>query len=169
MIKESINTAFNKQINEEFYSAYLYLSMCAYFENQSLKGFANWMRIQTQEEVAHAMGMFDYLHARDGKPVLAPVNQPPSDWESPLAIFEAVLAHEQFITTKINELMDIAQEEKDRAAEQFLLWYIKEQVEEESTANDLLTKLRLIGSDPNALLLMDAELSGRVFNPPVIG
>lgn len=169
MIKESINSAFNKQINEEFYSAYLYLSMNAYFEGLSLLGFANWMKIQTQEEMAHGMGMFDFLHARDGKVVLEQINKPVNEWSSPLEVFEAVLAHEQFVTSKIYEIMDVAEAEKDRAAMQFLQWYIKEQVEEEDTANEILTKLRLIGSDPNALLLLDKDLGARVFVSPVIG
>lgn len=168
MIKETMNTAFNKQINEELYSAYLYLSMSAYFEGLSLMGFANWMKIQTQEEVAHAMGMFDYLHSRDGKAILDTINKPSNEWSSPEEVFEAVLAHEQFVTSKIYELMDIADAEKDRAATQFLQWYVKEQVEEEDTANEILTKLRLIGSDPNALLLLDKDLAARVFVAPVI-
>lgn len=169
MIKETINTAFNKQINAEFYSAYLYLSMCSYFEGLSLLGFANWMKIQTQEEVAHGMGMFDFLHSRDGKAILEQIDMPSADWSSPLDVFEAVLAHEEFVTSKIYELMDIAETEKDRAAMQFLQWYIKEQVEEEATANDIVTKLKLIGSDPNALLLLDKDLAARVFVAPVIG
>lgn len=169
MIKESVNSAFNKQINEELYSSYLYLSMAAYFEGLSLKGFANWMKIQTQEETAHAMGLFEYIHTRDGKVILQSVAQPPSEWASPEEVFEAVLKHEQYITEKISELMDICEDEKDRLSLSFLQWYIKEQAEEESTANDILTKLKLIKSDANALLLLDAELGARTFVAPVIG
>lgn len=169
MISEKMNAALNKQLNEELYSAYLYLSMSAYFEGLSLLGFANWMKVQTQEETAHGMGFFDYLHSRDGKVELEQINKPQINWNSPQEAFEAVLKHEQYITSKISELMDIADEEKDRPALSFLQWYIKEQVEEESTAKDLLTKLRLIGSDANALLLLDKELAGRTFVAPLIG
>ena len=169
MIKETLNNAINKQINEELYSAYLYLSMSAYFEEMSLKGFANWMKIQVQEEIAHATGLYDYLHARDGKVVLEAIQKPNSEWNSPIEVFEATLKHEQFITSKISELMDVAEEAKDRAALSFLQWYIKEQVEEESTAKDILAKLNFAGADTNALLLIDNELGARTFNPPVIG
>ena len=169
MIKETLNDAINKQINEEMYSAYLYLSMSAYFEELSLKGFASWMKIQVQEEVAHAMGLYDYLHARDGKVVLEAIQKPNCEWNSPLEVFEATLKHEQYITCKISELMDVAEEAKDRAALSFLQWYIKEQVEEEATAKDILAKLKFAGSDTNALLLIDAELGARTFNAPVIG
>ena len=169
MISEKMNAAFNKQINEEFYSAYLYLSMSAYFERLGLLGFSNWMKVQTQEETAHAMGLFDYVNSRGGKIELEQVNKPQINWNSALDAFEAVLKHEEFITSKISELMDVAETEKDRPALSFLQWYIKEQVEEEATAGDLLTKLKLIGSDVNALLLMDKDLAARTFVAPVIG
>ena len=169
MISEKMNAAFNKQINEEFYSAYLYLSMSAYFEGLGLLGFSNWMKVQTQEETAHAMGLFDYVNSRGGKIELEQVNKPQINWNSALDAFEAVLKHEEYITSKISELMDVAETEKDRPALSFLQWYIKEQVEEEATAGELLTKLKLIGSDVNALLLMDKDLAARTFVAPVIG
>lgn len=169
MIKETLNNSINKQINEEMYSAYLYLSMSAYFEELSLKGFANWMKIQVQEEIAHAMGLYDYLHARDGKVELEAIAKPNCEWHSAVEVFEAVYKHEQYITCKISELMETAEAEKDRAALSFLQWYIKEQVEEESTAKDILAKLKFAGEDTNALLLIDNELGQRTFNAPTIG
>lgn len=169
MINETMNMAFNEQMNAEFYSAYLYLSMNAYFEEQSLTGFANWMKIQTKEEMAHAMGIYDYLNARDGHIVLEQIQKPECTWTNALEVFEAVLAHEQEVTCLINKLADIADEQKDRAAMQFLNWYIKEQVEEEATAKNIVDKLRMANNEANALLLLDAELGARVFNAPVIG
>ena len=136
MMNEKLEKAFNDQINAEFYSEYLYLSMLAYFERLNLQGFKNWMDVQRQEEHAHAMGLFNYVHERGSKVTLQPIAQPETDWESPLAVFEAVLKHEQLVTSKINALMDVADEVKDRAAVSFLDWYLKEQVEEESNVGE---------------------------------
>ncbi len=169
MINNNMASAFNKQINAEFYSSYLYLSMCAYLEDMSLLGLANWMKIQYQEELAHAMGMFDYLNSRGGRVALEQIDKPPHNWNSPLHVFEEVLKHEEYVTSLIWALADTAETEKDRAAMTFLKWYIDEQVEEEATANDLVSKLKLIGTDANALLQFDKDLAARVFNPPVIG
>ncbi len=169
MISEKMNAAFNSQIKEEMYSSNLYLSMAAYFEGLGLKGFSNWMKIQTQEENAHMMGMFDYVIERDGKVTLQAINQPPHEWDSPLACFDAVYKHEQFVTSLINGLMDVAEEEKDRAAMSFLQWYIKEQVEEEANCAEICQKLRLIAGDANALLLLDKDLAARTYVAPVIG
>ena len=169
MINHNMEAAFNKQINAEFYSAYMYLSMCAHFEDMNLLGFANWMKVQTQEEVAHAMGIFDYLHSRGGKAILEQIDKPPHHWDSPLHIFEEALKHEQHVTSLIWNLADIAESEKDRASMTFLKWYIDEQVEEEDTAGNLVAKLKLIGSDANALLQLDKDLAARTFTPPVIG
>lgn len=169
MINEKMEKAFLDQINKELYSEYLYLSMKAYFANLNLKGFVNWMDVQVQEEHAHAMGMFDYVIERGGKVVLEAIEKPCSDWESPLDVFKAVLAHEEFVTSRINALMDVAEETKDRAALNFLNWYIKEQVEEEASVGDVLSQLEMIGDDKTALLALDKELMTRVFNQPVIG
>ena len=169
MINEKMNKAFNDQINAELYSAYLYLSMNAYFEEQSLTGFANWMKIQVQEEIAHGMGMYDYLNSRDGHIILEEINKPDCTWNSPLEVFEAVLKHEKHVTSLINNLADVAEAQKDRAAMQFINWYIKEQVEEEATAKTIVDKLKMAGNDTNALLLLDSELGSRTFNAPVIG
>ena len=169
MINEKLEKAFNVQINKEFYSEYLYLSMQAYFERLNLKGFVNWMSVQVQEERAHAMGMFDYLNQRGGNVQLEAIEKPQTDWKSPLDVFEQVLKHEEYVTSSINELMDVAEETKDRAAMSFLNWYLKEQVEEEDNVGNVLATLKLIGDDKKALLMLDKELATRTFVAPVIG
>lgn len=169
MINEKMEKAFNDQINKEFYSEYLYLSMQAYFERLNLKGFVNWFTVQVQEEHAHAMGMLNYVQERGGKVELEAIDKPETEWASPLACFEQVLEHEEYVTSRINALMDVAEEVKDRAALSFLDWYLKEQVEEEASVGGVLATLKLIGNDANALLLLDKELAARTFVAPVIG
>ncbi len=169
MINEKMEQAFLDQINKELYSEYLYLSMKAYFADLNLKGFVNWMNVQIQEEHAHAMGMFDYVIERGGKVVLEAIEKPENCWKSPLEVFRAVLAHEEFVTSRINALLDVAEETKDRAAAVFLNWYLKEQVEEESSVGDVLSQLEMIGDDKTALLALDKELLARTFTQPVIG
>ena len=169
MISEKMQKAFNDQINKELYSEYLYLAMKAYFEKLSLKGFVNWMSVQIQEEHAHAMGMFDYDHERGGEVELEAIDKPETKWASPLACFEHILSHEEYVTSRINALMDVAEEVKDRAALSFLDWYLKEQVEEEATVGDVLATLKLIGDDKKALLMLDKDLATRTFVQPVIG
>lgn len=169
MISKEMEKAFNAQINAELYSEYLYLSMQAYFSRLNLQGFVNWFTVQVQEEHAHAMGMFDYVHERGGEVKLMAIDAPQTDWASPLACFEQVLEHEKFVTSKINALMDVAENEKDRAALSFLDWYLKEQVEEESNVGGVLATLQLIKDDANALLLLDKDLATRTFVQPVIG
>lgn len=169
MINEKLEKAFNIQINKEFYSEYLYLSMQAYFERLNLKGFVNWMSVQVQEERAHAIGMFDYLNQRGGVVALEAIEKPEIDWKSPLDVFENVLKHEEYVTASINELMDVAEEVKDRATMSFLNWYLKEQVEEEDNVGNVLATLRLIGDDKKALLMLDKDLAARTFVAPVIG
>ncbi len=169
MMNEKLEKAFNDQINAEFYSEYLYLSMLAYFERMNLQGFKNWMDVQRQEEHAHAMGLFNYVHERGAKVTLQPIAQPETDWESPVAVFEAVLKHEQLVTSKINALMDVAEDVRDRAAVSFLDWYLKEQVEEESNVGNVLKTLKMICNDQNCLYMLDKELATRTFTAPVIG
>lgn len=169
MINEKLEKAFNDQINKELYSEYLYLSMQAYFERLNLKGFVNWMSVQVQEEHAHALGMFDYLNQRGGNVQLEAIDKPETDWESPLAVFEQVLEHEEYVTSRINALMDVAEETKDRAAMSFLNWYLKEQVEEEDNVGNVLATLKLIGDDKKALLMLDKDFATRTFVQPVIG
>lgn len=169
MINEKLEEAFNDQINKELYSEYLYLAMKTKFMEWNLQGFVNWFNVQVQEEHAHGMGMFDYLDERGGKIDLRAIDRPEVKGNTPLEIFEHVLEHEQFVTSRINHLADVAEEVKDRAALNFLNWYLKEQVEEEANVGGLLATLKLIGDDKKALLMLDKELSTRTFVQPVIG
>lgn len=169
MINEKMEKALLNQINKELFSEYLYLSMKAYFANLNLDGFVNWMNVQIQEEHAHAMGLYDYVIERGGKVILEAIEKPESFWQSPLEVFKAVLAHEEYITSEIYSLMDVADETKDRAASIFLNWYVKEQVEEESSVSKVLAQLEMIGDDKQGLLALDKELAQRTFVQPVIG
>jgi ferritin len=169
MINKKMEDAINGQINAEFYSAYLYLQMAAYFKSLNLPGFANWMTVQTQEEVTHAMKFYDYLISRGGKVKLVSVDGPATNWESPLAVFEASYKHEQKVTGLINALMDLAMQEKDHAASMFLQWFVNEQVEEEANADAISQQLRLAAGNSSALLMIDRELATRVFVPPTAG
>ena len=166
MIKEKIQDALNKQINAELYSSYLYLSMSAYFESINLKGCANWMRVQTQEELVHAMKFYDYLIERGGKVVLSSIESPPTEWPSPLAIFEQAYQHEQKVTGLINDLVDLAIAEKDHATNNFLQWFVSEQVEEEASADEVVQKIKLMGDARGGIFMLDRELAQRVFTPP---
>ena len=169
MINEKLQKAFNDQINKELYSEYLYLAMKTYFLEQNLMGFVNWFDVQVQEEHAHAMGMFDYLNERGGNIELMAIDKPVVEGTTPLEIFEQVLKHEEFVTSRINALYDVAEETKDRAAMKFLDWYLKEQVEEEASVGGVLATLKLIADDKKALLLLDKDLATRTFVAPVIG
>lgn len=169
MINEKLQEAFNDQINKELYSEYLYLAMKTRFMEWNLQGFVNWFGVQVQEEHAHAMGMFDYLDERGGNIDLRAIDKPEVKGNTPLEIMEHVLEHEQFVTSRINHLADVAEEVKDRAALHLLDWYIKEQVEEEANVGGLLATLRLIGDDKKALLMLDKDLAARTFVQPVIG
>lgn len=166
MIDKKMEEALNGQLNAELYSAYLYLSMAAYFESADLPGFASWMRVQDREEQFHAMKFYDYILERGGRVMLGPIEAPPSDWDSPLAVFEATLKHEQKVTGLINDLVYLAREEKDNASEIFLQWFVNEQVEEEDNAGTVLGQLKLIKDSPQALYTMDKEMAQRVFAPP---
>ncbi|HPA44778.1 MAG TPA: ferritin [bacterium] len=166
MIDKKMQNAINDQINAEMFSAYLYLSMSAYFENTSLRGFANWMRVQAQEEMVHAMKFFDYVIERGGRAVLKAIEAPADEWASPVAAFEAAYEHEQKVTARINKLVDIAVELRDHATNAFLQWFVTEQVEEEASASEIVDKLKLIGEARGGLFMMDRELAARVFTPP---
>lgn len=169
MLDKKLEAAFNDQINKELYSEYLYLGMKAIFADMNLPGFVNWFDVQVQEERAHAMGMFDYVHERNAQVTLEAIDKPEIKGSTPLEIFEQVLEHEEYVTSRINALMDVAEEVKDRAALSFLDWYLKEQVEEESSVGGVLANLRLIGDDKKALFMLDKELATRTFVAPVIG
>ena len=156
----------NRQVNAELYSSYLYLSMAAYFESINLKGFANWMKIQAQEEVIHAMKFFDYINERGGRVTLDTIKKPPAEWKSPLDVFETTYKHEVNVTKMINSLVDLAIREKDHATYNMLQWFVAEQVEEEASADAIRQQLKFIGKDGRGLLMLDRELSRRVFTPP---
>ncbi len=163
MLKENIEKALNNQLNAEIYSAYLYLSMAAYFESISLKGFANWMKVQYQEEMAHAMKFYDYINDRGGRVLLQAIEAPPTHWDSPLAAFEATYKHEQKVTGLINKLVELAMSEHDHATNIFLQWFVTEQVEEEDSANEIVEKLKLMGDARGGLFMLDRELGQRTF------
>jgi ferritin len=167
MISEKLEEAFNNQINAELYSSYLYLSMVAYFESMNLPGFGQWMRCQAQEEVTHAMKFFHFIHERGGRVKLTAIEGPPTEWGSPLAAFEAAYAHEQKVSGMINDLVDLAMEERDHAANNFLQWFVSEQVEEEASADEVVNKIKLAGDRGGGLFMLDRELGSRVFTPPV--
>ncbi|MCE4621015.1 MAG: ferritin [Desulfurococcales archaeon] len=160
-LSERILELLNKQLNAELYSAYLYLSMAAYFEEKSLKGFASWMKKQAREELEHAMKIFNYIVERGGRVSLEAIEKPLSEWESPLEAVRYALEHETKVTKSIDELFKAAREEGDHATEVFLHWFIREQVEEESQFSDLLAKLNMAGDDPAALIALDSALSKR--------
>jgi len=165
MIKKTMQDALNAQINAETYSAYLYLSMGAYFEAEGMSGFANWMKVQAQEELSHAMKFFDYVNERGGTVTLTAIEGPPTSWSSPLNVFEEVYKHEQKVTSLINDLVDLARSESDHATENFLQWFVAEQVEEEASADDIRQKVKMIG-EGSGLYMLDRELGSRVFTPP---
>ena len=167
MLDEKMKKALTDQVNEEFYSAYLYLSMSAYFSKIGLKGFANWMMVQYKEEVDHGMKMFNYILSRGEEVKLQAIKEPPSEWESPLQVFEETLKHEQHITERINYLIDIAEEVKDRATYNFLQWFIDEQVEEEENDREIIDRLRFIGDNGNGLFMLDRDLGTRTYTPLV--
>jgi ferritin len=166
MLKEKMLIALNKQINAEMFSSYLYLAMEAYFESISLSGCATWMRAQAQEELMHGMKFYDFVNERGGKVTLEAIAQPDNAWASPLAAFEAIQKHEMHVTSLINDLVDLAISEKDHATNNFLQWFVGEQVEEEASAGAIVDKLRLIQDNPSGLFMLDAELGKRVFTMP---
>jgi ferritin len=170
-ISKKMQDAINNQINRELYSAYLYLSMSAYCEDQNLPGFAHWMRAQAQEEVFHAMKLFIHVVERGGRAVMGDIEAPPKDWASPEDVFQATYNHEQKVTKLIDNLVKTAREEGDNAAEAMLQWFVNEQVEEESTAQTILRKLQMVGDAKAGLFLIDQELSARplMCAPPQAG
>ena len=161
MITKKMEEALNDQINAELYEAYLYLSMSAYFESENMPGFANWMRIQTQEETMHAMKIYDYVNGQGGRVTLKSIDEPPAKWKSPLEAFKATYKHEQVVTGRINDLVNLAIKEKDHATNAFLQWFVTEQVEEEKGANEIVQKLKRISDVPGGLYMLDNELGQR--------
>lgn len=161
MLSAKMQDALNGQLNAEAYSSYLYLAMAAHFDGANLPGFAHWMKIQSQEEMAHALKFYEHINDRRGRVTLAAIAVPPAEWKSPLGAFEDALKHEQKVTGMIADLVKLAAAEKDDAAGIFLQWFVTEQVEEEKSADEIVHKLRLVGDSPQGLLLLDRELSQR--------
>jgi ferritin len=153
--------ALNKQMNREFFSAYLYLAMSAYFETAVLKGFANWMRVQAKEEQVHALKFYDFIVARGGKVSFLPIESPKTNWTSAGKVFEQAYAHEQKVTGMINSLVELATKEKDHASFEMLQWFVKEQVEEEENTSEILAKIKNSGDIQGHLFFLDHELGKR--------
>ena len=161
MIAPKMLDAMNEHLNVEFYSAYYYLGMSAHFHDADLNGFGSWMRLQFQEELAHADKFFEFINDREGIIDLKLIDAPPKKWDSPLDVFQKALAHEQMVTQKIYDLVDLSLEIRDHATNTFLRWFVTEQVEEEFTASEIIQQLKLVGNDGNGLFLMDRELGQR--------
>lgn len=161
MLSKTMEEALNRQVNREFYSAYLYLAMSAWFESQNLKGFAQWMRAQSREERVHGEKIFDYILARGGRIALGEIEVPKDEWDSAGTVFEDVYSHEQKVTAMIHNLVELATNENDPATLGMLQWFVKEQVEEEASASDVLARITMQGNDPDRLLALDHEMGRR--------
>jgi ferritin len=169
MLNETLEEALCEQINAEIYSAYLYYSMSAYCQSMDLVGMATWFKVQAQEELFHASKFFDYVHDRGGRVTLKEIKAPPVVWDSPLGAFSGALEHEQEVTRRISNLVELAQKERDPTTYNFLQWFVGEQVEEEATASQIVGQLRLVGSSGSGLYLLDRELGARTFTMPAAG
>ncbi len=161
MISKTMQDAINEQIKNELYSAYLYLSMSAYFESMNMPGSAQWMRTQFGEEQTHGMKMVDFVNDRDGRVALKAIDQPPTDFASPVAVWEMVLEHEKKVTALINKLYEQAVKENDYATQTFLTWFITEQIEEEKNAALMLERFKQAGTNAGMLLLFDGHFTSR--------
>lgn len=168
MLTQKMQDALNAQINAELGSAYIYMAMAAYFQSKDVPGFAHWMEIQTKEELSHAQLLFTYVCDRDGRVELTALEGPPKEWKSLLDAFEAAYRHEQYISKRIHDLVTLARKEEDAATENYLHWFVKEQVEEEANAKAIIQQLKLVGDYGPGILMLDRELATRVFTPPVI-
>jgi ferritin len=166
MLKNSLTKVLSEQVNAEFYSAYLYFAMSTYAHRAGFKGFANWLYVQSQEEMAHGVHIYRYLLDRGATPVFAEIAVPPAEFDGLQPVFEKVLAHERHVTELIDNIASIAQKESDHASYNFIMWFVNEQVEEEATAEEILSKVRLIGDNSALLYTLDTELAARVFTNP---
>ncbi len=166
MLSKKIENAINNQINAEIYSSYLYYSMAAYFETQSLKGFSHWMRVQALEELTHVQKFISFIHDRGGNVIFGAIDAPPASWDSPLAALLATYDHEVKVTGLINKLMDIALDERDHASVNFFQWFVAEQVEEEASVDEVVQKLKLVDKSEGGLFMVDREVDARSFNLP---
>ena len=166
MTNKKVHELLNQQINKEFYSAYLYLDFSNYFKAKGLDGFANWYMVQAQEERDHAMLFYTYLQNENMPVTLEAIAKPDKEFRDNMDVLKAGLEHEEYVTSLINDIYAVAYEVKDFRTMQFLDWFVKEQGEEETNANDLITKLELFGSDPRSLYLLNSELAARVYTAP---
>lgn len=162
MLSDKMQAALNDQVNAELYSAYLYLAMSADFEDKDYAGFAHWMRLQFEEEMIHALKIYDYIHERHGRAVLTTIETPQKEWASPLEAFEAAFEHEQYITKRIFDLVTLARSENDHATDSFLGWFVDEQVEEEASVDAVVKDLKRVQNFPSGMFMMDRELGRRV-------
>ena len=162
-MNKKINDAINKQVAAEFYSAFLYLSMSAYCETNNFKGMANWLKVQYQEELTHALKLYQFVLDRGGEVELQQLDKPEVNFTSPYDVFNKAYKHEQKVTGMINDLYELANQEKDYASQELLHWFIKEQVEEEANSSEIANNLEKVGDDGNGLLLIDQQLASRVF------
>ncbi|MDY0000072.1 MAG: ferritin [Polyangia bacterium] len=169
MLSGKMQEALNSQINAELGSAYIYMAMAAYFESMDVPGFANWMEVQSKEVLSHAQLLYRYVYERDGRVELSAIEGPPKEWKSLLDAFGEAYKHEQYISKRIHDLVDLARQEKDAATENFLQWFVKEQVEEEASAKAIIQQLKLVGDFGPGILMLDREMATRVFTPPVVG
>ena len=165
MLSKKLEEALNEQINAEFWSAYLYLSMSADMADKGFSGISNWFAIQFKEEQDHAMKILNFVLSRGGRVELKPIKEVETEWKNPLKAFEETLKHERVVTSLINGLYDLASQEKDYATQSMLKWFIDEQVEEEESAQDIIDKLKLIGDNGYGLYQIDKELAARVYTP----
>lgn len=162
-ISKKVEAILNKQINAEFWSAYFYLSMSNYCTANGMPGFANWMKVQFQEETSHAIKLLNFVNERGGRVLLEAIAEVETDWNGILEIYEETLKHEEKVTEMINECVNVAISEKDHASVNFLQWFVNEQVEEEATVNEIIDQLKMFNCEGNALYLMDKEFKARVF------
>ncbi|MDL2281068.1 ferritin [Selenomonadales bacterium OttesenSCG-928-I06] len=166
MLKIGILKALSDQVTAEYYSAYLYMSMSAYCDQAGFKGFANWLYVQAQEEIAHGTHIFEHILDRGEMPQLGQVNAPPLDFAGPLEVFTKALKHEEYVTSLINKIASLARDENDHATYNFIQWYIEEQVEEEATASLIVQKIKFIGENSAMLYTLDTEMAARTFTDP---
>jgi ferritin len=168
MLSPKLLDALNDQMAKEFFSGYLYKAMAGYFDSEDLTGFANWMHCQGLEELTHGERFYRFINEAGGRALMLPLETPKNDFQSPLEVFEYGLQHEQFVTGRINGLMDLAREESNHAAAIALEWFVSEQVEEESNFSSWIKKLKLVAGDGRGLLMLDQEAAKRVFSPTAL-
>lgn len=167
MLNQKIEKGLVDQMNYEIYSAFIYKAMGAYLDSIDLAGMANWMKVQYEEEMFHAEKMYSFIVEREGRAFFTAFPPLPVEWDSIKAVFEGALEHERTVTSRINNLMTLALEEKDHATHSFLNWFVNEQVEEEANVITILKQLKLMGDSGHGLYMLDKELAARIFVPPV--